>query len=349
MKTMATVLATLALAAGFAWGQDSSWPRVVRDGTTEITVYQPQKDSLEGVTLQSRAAVSVKTPDAPAPVFGALWIVSTLDIDRDRDTAHVVSVKIDRSRLSDTPDIVPALEADAHLWDYSISLKNIEASSNPGYRNDPPKIVVMHSPAILLLLDGEPRLKDVGSTGLQQVANTAFPVIFDPKARQYWVYGSSVWFTTSNLLRGKWNWAPSAPPNIADLVKDTETLASEQADAGKGATALQLRGAKIVVATEPTELIVTDGAPKYSPLVGGEILYVTNTDSDIFMEVATQRHFIVISGRWLAAPSIQGPWTFIAPESLPKGSLTSPKIRRKQATSLSSPAPIARKMRCWTA
>ena len=86
--------------------------------------------------------------------------------------------------------------------------------------------------------------------------------------------------------------APSAPPNIADLVKDTETLASEQADAGRGATALQLRAAKIVVVTEPTELIVTDGAPKYSPLVGGEILYVTNTDSDIFMEVATQRHFI---------------------------------------------------------
>jgi len=327
MKTMATFLATLALAAGFAWGQDSSWPRVVRDGKTEITVYQPQPDSLDGVTLQSRAALSVKTPEDAAPVFGAVWIVATVDIDRDRDTARVVSAKIDRSRLADIPDIAPALEADAHLWDFSISLKSLDSKAD--YRNDPPKVIVMHAPAILLLLDGEPRLQDVGSTGLQQVANTAFPVIFDPKTRQYWLYGSSVWFTTSNLLRGKWSWAPSAPPNIADLVKDTETLASEQADAGKGATALQLRSAKIVLATEPTELIVTDGAPKYSPLVGGEILYVTNTDSDIFMEVATQRHFIVISGRWFAGPSIQGPWNFITPENLPKAFANIPEDSAK--------------------
>jgi hypothetical protein len=85
--------------------------------------------------------------------------------------------------------------------------------------------------------------------------------------------------------------ADRAPSNVADLVKDTDTLDSAQTDAGKTASAAQLRAAKIIVATEPTELIVTEGAPKYSPLVGGEILYVTNTDSDIFMEVATQRHY----------------------------------------------------------
>lgn len=186
------------------------------------------------------------------------------------------------------------------------------------YRNDPPKVIVTGSPAILLLLDGEPRLQEVGSSGLQKVVNTAFPVIFDPRTRQYWLYGSTVWFTTRDLLHGAWAAAASAPANIADLVRDTHTLDSEQADAGKRATPAQLRTATIFVATEPTELIVTEGAPHYSPLVGGEILYVTNTDSDIFMEVTTQRHFLVISGRWFAGPSLQGPWSFIAPEDLPR-------------------------------
>src|SRR6202034_3924092 len=140
----------------------------------------------------------------------------------------------------------------------------------------------------------------------------------DTRTRQYWFYGSSVWFTTYDLLHGNWTAVDHAPSNIADLVKATETLDEAQAEAGHAASNAQLRTAKIVVATEPTELIVTEGPPKYSPLVGGEILYVTNTDSDIFMDVATQRHYIAISGRWFAGPSMQGPWIFVAPENLPR-------------------------------
>jgi hypothetical protein len=59
--------------------------RVVKDGGTEIVVYQPQPDSLDGVTLQSRVAVSIKRPGDKAPLFGALWVVATLDVDRDQD------------------------------------------------------------------------------------------------------------------------------------------------------------------------------------------------------------------------------------------------------------------------
>ena len=204
-----------------------------------------------------------------------------------------------------------------------------EEGPDADYRNDPPKIIVVHHPAILLLLDGEPRLQNRGPGGLQQVVNTALPVIFDSKTRQYWFYGSSVWFTTNDLLRGKWTAADRAPSNVADLVKDADTLDSAQTDAGKTASSAQLRAAKIIVATEPTELIVTEGAPKYSPLVGGEILYVTNTDSDIFMEVATQRHYIVIAGRWFAGPSIRGPWSFVAPERLPRAFANIPENSSK--------------------
>ncbi len=330
MKIMASFLFAMSLTAVNARSQDLGWPRVVKDGKTQIVVYQPQPDSLDGVTLQSRVAVSVKRPQDTAPLFGALWVIETLDIDGDRDLARVVSIKVDRTRFADVADgdvqsLVQFLEADAPLWDLSISLTRLKASLQPAaggpdgdYRNDPPKIIVVDSPAILLLLDGEPRLQDAGAGGLQRVVNTALPVIFDPKSQQYWFYGSSVWFTTNDLLHGNWTSTGIAPANVADLVKDTDTLASAQTDAGRAATPAQLRAARIVVATEPTELIVTEGAAKYNPLVGGDILYVTNTDSDIFMEVATQRHFIVISGRWFAGPSIQGPWSFVAPENLPK-------------------------------
>jgi hypothetical protein len=330
LVTRFLILTTVSVAVGAAWNQDAGWPRVVKDGGTEIVVYQPQPDSLDGVTLQSRVAVSIKRPGDKAPLFGALWVVATLDVERDQDLAHVASIKVDRTRFADVPDsdvqsLARFLEADVARWDLSLSLTQLKASLEPArggpdaaYRNDPPKIIVVDHPAILLLLDGEPRLQGVGSGGLRRVVNTALPVIFDPKTKQYWFYGSSVWFTTQDLLRGNWTSADRAPSNIADLVTATDTLDSAQTDAGNAASPSQLRAAKIIVATEPTELIVTQGAPKYNPLVGGDLLYVTNTDSDIFMEVATQRHFIVISGRWFAGPSMKGPWSFIAPENLPR-------------------------------
>jgi len=37
----------------------------------------------------------------------------------------------------------------------------------------------------------------------------------------------------------------------------------------------------IIVATEPTELLVSDGAPSWAPVEGMDLLYMDNTDSDI--------------------------------------------------------------------
>ena len=319
----------ISLAAGSASGLEPGWPRVLNDGTTRIVVYQPQPDSLDGARLESRVAVSIQRPNDNAPLFGALWLISTLDISRAPSLVRVVAVKVERTRFTGVPEsdirsLVRFLENDLPLWDVSISYTLLKATVQPavgapgsGFRNDPPKIVVTDHPAILLLLDGEPRLRNAGSGGLQQVVNTALPVIFDPRSKRYWLYGSSGWFLTDDLLRGSWTWSDRAPSNVSELVRDNETLASAQSDAGSAASAAQLRNAKIIVATEPAELIVTDGPPKYSPLVGGEILYVTNTDSDIFMDVATQRHYLAISGRWLAGPSLRGPWSFVAPENLP--------------------------------
>lgn len=309
---------------------DAGWPRVVNDGNNEIVVYQPQPDSLDGPTLQSRVAVSIKRPQDSEPIFGALWVTATLSTDRDADIAQVTSAKILRTRFTGVPDsdvqsLVRFLESAVPRWDLSISLSRLRAAlqpvssgADPGYRNDPPRIIVENKPALLLLLDGPPRLQNTDKKGLQIVANTAIPVIFDTKASQYWMYGSSVWFTTRDLLNGDWKPADNVPAPIQDIVKDDNTLDSARVDGQQSAAAGQLRSARIVVATEPTELVVVQGAPNYSPLVGGDLLYVTNSDSDLFLDVPSQRHLLLISGRWYAAKSLQGPWSFISPDTLPK-------------------------------
>lgn len=319
----------LCLSALLGLAQNTGWPRVVQDGQTQVIVYQPQPDSLDGPTLRARVAVSIKRPSDQNPVFGALWVSANLDIERGQDLARVASVRIDRTRFADVPDsdvqqIVQFLQGSVPSWDLTLSLSHVKAglqaelASDENFRNDPPKIIVSNIPSLLILLDGEPRLQDTDDPSYQRVANTAMPVIFDKKKREYWFYGSSVWFRTNDLLKGAWTAEKKVPKDLANLVKSDQTLDSEQTDSDKAASDDDLRMANIIVATEPTELIVINGAAQYTPIVGGDLLTVSNTDSDIFLEVATQRTFVLLSGRWFAAPSLQGPWTFIAPEALPK-------------------------------
>jgi hypothetical protein len=321
-------LATWTPAAHAQQGVD--WPRSVKSGKTEIIVYEPQVDSLQGVTLTSHLAVSVKRPTDAAPLFGALWVTAMLDVDRDRDMARIRSIKIDRTRFPDTTEADVAtltrfLEGDVPKWDLTISLKTVRAGLEaPGagddtaYKNDPPRIVLSDAAAILVNIDGQPRMQAVGNGGYQRVVNTAVPVILDPASKRYWLFGSTVWYSTNDLISGTWRYEKKAPQALMDLVKLTDSEQSAATPEGKAATAKELAKAKIIVATTPTELIVTEGPAKYTPAVpGGELLYVSNTGSNIFMEVATQRHFVVLSGRWYAARSLSGPWAYIAPEELP--------------------------------
>jgi len=76
----------------------ADWPRVFTiDGRT-VTLYQPQPETLTGNTLKERAAVSVQDGDAD-PVFGALWLTATLDIDREQRVASVDTLTLDRMRF----------------------------------------------------------------------------------------------------------------------------------------------------------------------------------------------------------------------------------------------------------
>ena len=62
--------------------------------------------------------------------------------------------------------------------------------------------------------------------------------------------------------------------------------------------------AVIVVATEPTELISTDGDPSFSPISETDLLYVENSENDIFLNIDSQEYFILISGRWYKSTSL---------------------------------------------
>lgn len=321
------LLAVAPLLAGPAAAATADWPREVTSGGTTFIVYEPQFDTLDGGTLLSRSAVSVQKAGTTTPVFGAIETTATLDIDRDSDIARVVDITVDRVRFpgmredsDEARELAAVLEREIPRWNLDLSLDAIRANletqaSADGLSNTPPKFIYVDEPAILLSFDGEPRLRAVGGTSLDRVVNTPFPIAYDRSTKRYYFYGSSVWFMTTDLLEGRWTPVANPPARVVELFSDADG-ANDSAPAPE-LSVEQLRRARIIVATEPTELISTDGKPALQPLVGSELLTVSNTDSDLFFDVPGQAWYVVVSGRWYRAAKLTGSWSYVDADRLP--------------------------------
>ena len=163
------------------------WPRAIELQQGALTVYQPQLERFEGVTLSGRCAVSWQPRDgAAAPVFGVFWFDARVLVDKDQRLVDVEQITVTKVRFPNvTPEkekqVAQILEAEIPKWDIHASLDEIQASiavsqreraSEKGISAAPPKLVFSNDPAVLLLYDGEPALRPLEQTGLERVVNT---------------------------------------------------------------------------------------------------------------------------------------------------------------------------------
>ena len=69
------------------------------------------------------------------------------------------------------------------------------------------------------------------------------------------------------------------------------------------------------VSFQPAELILLRGEPNYLAVQGANpLLWVSNTDSDVFRMGRTGAVYFLVAGRWFSAPDFTGPWTFATPD-----------------------------------
>ncbi len=270
-------------------------------------IYQPQVETLQGDRLTARAAVSVKTKEQDEPAFGAVWITSRLETDRDARMVDVLDMAVPRVRFPDsTPEqeaqLSRILEAEMPKWDLSLSLDRLLANleeiekervAAENLETAPPRIIFSTQPSMLVMIDGEPKLTKVEGTKLMRVVNTPFLIVFDPSDKRYYLYaGQDAWYQATEL-ESEWEFVQQVPSTVAELAPDESEIELPDPDEEDAETIPQ-----IVVATEPTELIYTNGEPQYTPLANSELMYVSNSDSDLFLEIETQKLFVVLSGRW---------------------------------------------------
>jgi hypothetical protein len=159
-----------------------------------------------------------------------------------------------------------------------------------------------------------------------KVINTPFFIVLEPKSKVYWLNGGTTWFTATDIM-GEWKPNKNPPEKVANAWK-----AEQNAVGAKNTSPRPTKDKgvpRIIVATEPTELIVADGEPKFSPIVGNELLYMSNTEDDVFMDIAAQDYYVVLSGRWYRSKSMQGPWEFVRSDQLPKSFANIPENSEK--------------------
>src|SRR5262249_12763314 len=99
--------------------------------------------------------------------------------------------------------------------------------------------------------------------------------------------------------------------------RDLQEAGVPESDVDQAKKSAEKRVPKILVATEPTELAVSDGPPKWSPLVEGELATLSTSETGVFGAMPDHQLLVVLSGRWYRSASMDGPWTYVEPDRLP--------------------------------
>jgi hypothetical protein len=299
------------------------WPRQIDHPKAKIILYQPQAEGFGGDRLSGIMAVSVTPTGQTEPVFGAVRLSVRVVTDRDTRRVDIVDLEVTEVLFTEATDeqkrkLVEVIEASMPESNITISLDRfltiidaVEREQRLGeqLQADPPKIIFANTPAVLVSIDGEPRLRQIENTELRRVVNTPFFIALAPETSSYYLYGEDIWFAAKKV-EGPWIATRELPTSIV-------MYAGLEVGAESAGTATSAWAPQIIVATEPTELIVTDGELDYVPTADGDLMYVENTQGDVFVEVATETFYVLLSGRWFKSSSLNGPWTHVPPDQLP--------------------------------
>lgn len=303
----------------------SEWPKIINtpDGQL-VKVYQWQPESFSNETLEANAAISVSKNGKEDPEFGVIWL--TASTSSNGQQVGIRSVQVNAIRLPNENDENKLAALQSSIAN-GLSNRNISIAANEintalqttreqqsvsgELNNTPPKIIYTNTPSLLIVIDGAPRLQKNGNWGLETVINTPFIIIKNDK--QFYLYGGKHWYSAP-AATGPYAITTSVPSRLREIQ-------AEIAQANKDNNARQEENeyviSNIIVTTEPAELLQSDGEPNFVPIPQTNLLYVRNSGNDIFMDVASQQYYILLSGRWYKSTALSGKWSYVASDKLP--------------------------------
>ena len=318
--------------------QDIGWPRQVSQNGAQLVYYQPQVDEWKDYKeLFARVAFSL-TPKGGKQVLGVANMQAGTLVDKDTRTVFlrdiaVTSVRFPSLDAASVPameqlfkQLVPTKAEPISVDRVMADLQQGKIESQPvPVRNDPPQIFYSAQPAVLLMVQGDPVLAPIQKTDLQFVVNTNWDLFFEKSKKHYFLLANKTWLTAQDL-KGPWTQTQTLPKDMAKLpagenFDDVKKMVPPPPPSGAVP--------QVFFSSTAAELILFRGAPVYSRIPGTQLLYVSNTDNDVFVDDAKKQYYVLLSGRWFRGMALEGPWSYAGndlpadfakiPENSPKG------------------------------
>ena len=310
---------------------DPGWPRLyTTPGKGHVTVYEPQVSSWANQKqMVAFAAASYAAPNASAtskPALGTIKIEAQTRVSLDERLVNFASMRVTEANFPSMPkenlkEVVAEITKAIPENDRIIALDRVLAFVDksaikpkdvPGIKGDPPKIFFSQTPALLVNIDGEPIWSPIPNNDLKFAVNTNWDLFLHEPTKTYYLLNGQSWLSTTDLA-GAWTGVSKLPASFSGLPGDQNFKDARAAVPGKSVSAKDRPA--VFVSFEPAEMILLRGVPNYLLVQGTkDLLWVSNTDSDVFRMGKTGPVYYLVAGRWFSAPDFTGPWTFATPK-----------------------------------
>jgi hypothetical protein len=307
-----------------------------------MTLYQPQLASWEAQKhMVAYSAVSFQPTGAPKPHLGSVKIEADTKVSTSERLVNFSSFKIAEANFptlgkEKTGELAKEIDKAVPHEDRIISLDRVMAAVDrsqilpknvEGVKADPPTVFFSKRAAALVNVDGEPIWSPIKENDLKYAVNTNWDLFQHEPTKTFYLRHEQSWLQATEV-KGPWTAAQKLPDSFKKLPADDNWKDVKAALPGKKLSADKLP--QVFVSFAPAEMILLAGEPKYTPVAGTGLLWVENTESDLFRMGPAGPVYYLVAGRWFSSPDFTGPWTFVTPKLPPdfqKISLEHPRSR----------------------
>lgn len=319
---------------------DGNWPKQYINNDGRLVVYEPQISSWrDQKQMTLYAAVSYTPTGSDKPLLGTITAEADTQVAVDErlvdfskftlTQTHFASASKDQvgtiaevlKKNFPEKDRVIALDRVLAFVDASsIRPKNVD-----GVKADPPVVFYSTKPAIVVNLDGAPVWSPIKENDLRFAVNTNWDLFEHGPTKTFYLRHGKVWMQAS-AVEGPWTAAVSLPASFSKLPADDNWKDVRSALPFKASGTVP----QVFYSASPAELILVQGAPKYTAVTGTKLMWVNNTESDVFRMGTSGTVYYLVAGRWFSSASFDGPWAFAStslPEDFKKIPLEHPRSR----------------------
>lgn len=302
------------------------WPRRYANNAGMVIIYEPQiADWVDQKKMTALAAVQFSPTGGEKPLLGTVTINADTRVAVDDRLVSFSSFKVTEAHFatatkeqvqtiasvvdSSIPENERVIELDKVLA--FVDASTIKPKNVDGVKADPPVVFYSTKTAVLVNLDGDPIWSPIENNDLRYAVNTNWDLFEHKPTSQFYLRHEKIWMQAPDI-KGPWTAAATLPPSFSKLPADDNWKDVKAALPAKSVAASALPS--VFVSTTPAELILLRGAPEYVGVTGTRLLWIRNTDSDLFRLGSTGKVYYLVAGRWFSAPDFKGPWTFASLE-----------------------------------